>query len=552
LNDDLCAARKRPLESEGASRSTAPPGTGRSTIPLLCLLAVATVAFIPVLSGYWLADDFTWVREFYQYPWSDTLRLFFGDWSRALAQEYRPLWAISFMIDLSLWGPNPLALHVTNLVLHLACCVLVWCLAATVPGANSRTATLALAFFVLAPVHAEPVAWISARGHILAVVFLLGSLILLRRFEQSGNRPSYLGSFACALAAFATVEVAVALPPLLLVRDIADAPRRDRQWLRRTTIIHVPFWVLLAGYLGFRYLIFGMLARPYTPRSIPTLIHEEYLDLRALWLSPIAAMDLLGRTGRVMSKLALYLLTPALLLTPFVSRPAQGRRNFTRGLVLFAVFWPLITTAVLFGARAQRHLYLASIGVAIAFGLAGSQLLAGKRLAAGAGIAIISILLGIYGVGLSSSIALYARNGGLSRALAREVDHAIELATLDRWAVIVIIPEFPQRQVVFWDYFYLDALLPPFRSSPPTPHILPSFASCHCSPEEWKTEHAATLALLSNSSASTIHVVLWDTRKSAFVTRVLSQPAFWRGRYAAPNGPLVRPRRPGLPEPVLP
>jgi hypothetical protein len=533
-------------------RAAALPSAVRSGIPVACLLAVAAAVFIPALTGYWLADDFTWVRDFYQYPWHDTLRLFVGDWSRAAFQEYRPLWAVSFMIDLGLWGPDPMPLHVTNLGLHLAACALVWYLTTTVPGANKLAAPLALAFFILAPIHAEPVAWISARGHVLAPIFALGTIVLLRRSGQGRDRVSYLASLACALAAFATQEIAVALPPLLLVSDIADAPRRDRQWLRQTAIVHAPFWVLLAGYLGFRYFIFGRLARPATPSSIPTLIQDEYFALHALWLSPIAAADLLDRAGRVMSKAALCVLTPALLLAPFISLPAHRRRSFTRGLILFAVFWPLISTAVLFGAHEQRHLYLASIGVATAFGLAGSELLSSKRLLAGAGVAIIGLLLGIHGVGLGSTISLYARNGRLSRALAREVDRAIEHAVVDSQAVIVIIPEFPQRRrVIFWDYFYPEALNPPFRSTPSPPHILPSFASCHCEPGQWKAWHAATLELLSDG-ASAVHVVLWDARKAAFVTRVLSQSAFWQGGYAAQNGPLVRPRRPGLPEPRLP
>jgi hypothetical protein len=518
-------------------------------------MAVAAAIFIPALNGYWLADDFGFVREFYQYPWSDTLRLFAGDWSRDRLQEYRPLFAISYLIDLSLWGPNPLALHLTNLGLHLAVCALVWRLTATVPGAGNVAPTLALAFFALAPIHTEPVAWISARGHLLASIFVLGALILLRRFEQRGGRLSYLASLGCAAAAFATQETAVVLPPLLLARDIVDAPRRDRPWLRRTIVLHAPFWVLLAAYLGFRYHIFGVVGRPTLPGSIPTMIHEQFLALRALLLSQprlgLISEASLGRAGYVMIKGAFYLLAPVLLLTPLASRAADVRHNSARGTILFAVLWPLMSTAVLFGARSPRHLYLASIGVAIALGLASAQLLAGKPVVAATSGAIVGLLLVTYGVGLSSYVGLYARNGRLSRELAREIDRAIAQAAPERQAVIVIIPDFPQRQASFWDYFYPEAISQPFRSSPPPPNILPSFASCRCMPAEWKAEHSKPLALLTNP-ATTIHFVAWDTGKAAFVTRVLSQPAFWQGGYAAQDGPLLGTYRRGLPGPTLP
>jgi hypothetical protein len=309
------------------------------------------------------------------------------------------------------------------------------------------------------------------------------------------------------------------------------------------------------GYLGFRYHIFGVVGRPTLPGSIPTLIHDEYLGLRNLFLSqlrlswlPVAS---LGRTFRVMIKAAVYLLTPVLLLTPLVSRTVHERRRYTSGLILFAGFWPLVSTGVLFGARSPRHLYLASIGVAIALGLAGSQLLASRRLVAVTGGAVICLLLGLYVLGLRSYVALYARNGRLSRDLAGEIDRAIEQAAAERRAVIVIIPDFPQRQASFWDYFYPEAISRPFRSSPPPPNILPSFASCRCMPAEWKAEHSKPLALL-NNRATAIYVVLWDTGKAAFVTRVLSQHAFWQGGYAAQNGPLLGTYRPGLPGPTLP
>jgi hypothetical protein len=538
-----------------SDRATVLPGAVRSGIPVACLMAVAAAFFVPVLNGYWLADDFGFVREFHQYPWSDTFRLFLGDWSRHRLQEYRPLFAVSFLMDLSLWGPNPLALHVTNLGLHLVVCGLVWRLAATVPGAGKFAPTLALAFFALSPIHTEPVAWISARGHILASIFVLGALILMRRFERHGGKLSYVASLVCAAAAFATQEIAVALPPLLLANHIVDAPRRDRPWLRRMIVTHAPFWVLLASYLGFRYLIFDVVGRPTLSGSIPTLIRDEYLAFRALFLGQIGVGWLpvasLGRPARVMIKAALYLLTPVLLLTPLVSRTQHGRRGYARGLILFAVLWPLISTAMLFGAHSPRHLYLASIGVAIALGLAGSHLLMGRRFARGAGIAIICLLCGVSGVGLSSYIALYARNGRLSRDLAREIDSAIEHAASDRPAVIAISPDFPQRQASFWDYFYPLALGPPFRNSPPPPNTLPSFASCRCKPAEWKAENSETLVLL-NNRATVIHLVLWDEGKAAFVTRVLSQPAFWRAGYASPNGLLVRAHQPGLAEPALP
>jgi hypothetical protein len=295
-----------------------------------------------------------------------------------------------------------------------------------------------------------------------------------------------------------------------------------------------------------------MLARPRTFASIPELLHKEFSGLSLLWLSPFTALGRPGGAVGNLFKASLCLLIAFLLFGAFPATPAGARRELARGLFFFAVLWPLACTVVLFGAGSPRHFYLASVGVAIALGLAGSRLIASKPGFARAGSLAIGLLLGILAFGLVSNIALYARNGRLSRALAEEIDRALAAAERDPQAVTVIIPDFPERQVVFWDYFYPQALKPPFRSPRPPPRVLPSFAPCHCPPEEWKAEHAATLARLREPSVSAVHVAIWDAWQSRFVTRSLSQAAFWQDGYAAPDAPLVRPLWPGTPAPELP
>ncbi|MGE5276680.1 MAG: hypothetical protein ACM3SU_06780 [Acidobacteriota bacterium] len=509
---------------------------------LLGLLVVSSAAlFVPVLKGYWLADDFDWVKDFHGYPWSDVPRLFLADWSRAAAQEYRPLWAASFIVDLRVWGLDPMALHRTSLGLHLVACLLVWLLAASVPGADRRAAPLAAAFFALAPLHAEPVCWVSARGHLLAPIFILGAVLLFRRFEQRGGRLTYVASFGCALAAFATQEIAAALAPLLLLRDVLDAPRRDRAWLRRLIALHAPFWAALAAYLAFRLLRFGMLGRPDTFASIPRLVRAEFGAMRVLWLSPITFAVLPGGPAARLVKAVLCLLAAATLLAPLSAGSARGRPDYARGLIYFAGLWPLVCTGVLFGAASQRHFYLATVGPAIALGLAGSRLLACGPAVARAAAVTLALLLAQSGLALASSVAPYAQNGRLSRQIAREVDLALDAAARDPKSVTVIIPEFPERRAVFWDYFYPVALEPPFRSVPPPKAVLPSFTTCHCLPEEWRAQNAVVLARLKRGGVSRVHVVIWEAGRSKFVTRSLSPEEFWEKGYAAATGPISQP-----------
>lgn len=541
---------------EGASRdgvrSEYPLGSSTTVFPsvaaLALLLLVAAILFTPILDGYWLADDFDWVQTWLHPNWEQVPRLFRGDWAKAASNEYRPLWALSVMADLGIWGANPRALHATNLGLHLLASLLVWYLAAGVSGANRAAPVLAVAIFVFAPIHDEPVAWISARGHILAPLFMLSAAVLLRRFETYGGIVSYLASIGAALGAFATQEVAVALPALLLLRAIVEAPKPNQKWLVATAARHLPYWIVLAAYLGLRLAIFGRLGRESMPSSALAAIQAIYISFRTLWLMPNSISELPGWFTGAPMKTLLVLIIAWLLVAPIVVLGSNGRLVYVRRLCYFAIGWPLIALAVLMGANSARHFYLASVGPAVALGLAASYLLAARRPIAIIGGVVAALLLVIYGWALNHSLAGYALNGARSAQLMEQVEATMLEAGHDTDAIVVIIPELPDTRRVFWDYFYPAAISPPFVAKAARVSVIPSFASCHCAPQQWLLEHGATLHRIYRGRTGALYVIQWNEQQGAFLTRRLDQNSFQKAGYAAPGGPLIRPRWPGQPE----
>ncbi len=518
--------------------------------PVLLLL-VATLSFAPVLNGYWLADDFTWVQEFVQYDWHRIGPLFLGQWSRTVSQEYRPLWAVSFAVDLQVWGAQPFPLHLTNILLHLIASTLVWYMVIRITRPHRLLAgLLALAVFILAPIHVEPVAWISARGHILAPIFILSAFILFVLFKQRGPLGYYVASLGAAVAAFMTQELAVALPFLILAYDLIDYPQPSRKWLSHLVVRQIPFVVILATYLLFRIIIFGELGRDTTPSSLTTELQTTYAAVRTLWLSFIPSISAANGSSEIV-KLMFVLLVSGLLIAPLWFLPKGQRGDYTRKCLYFAVIWPTITTAVLMGANSQRHFYLASVGPAVALGLAGARLLNTGRipmvLAAGA----LTLLLVTNGSALASGVQVFRLSGERSWQLRDEVDQVLERAAQDPAATVVIIPEAPDTQGFLWDYFYPAALQPPFTALTPVTNVIASFASCHCSTEEWTATHAAALQHLTDNKAGPVYVVDWDKQRSTFTTRMLSQYEFLHNGYMSPDGPVLRPPHPSLPSPLI-
>lgn len=139
--------------------------------------------------------------------------------------HYRPVQNISFIFDYYFWNNNPYGFHLTNLLLHVASGLLLYCLlrklfrsllrsAAT--AVTPRTASL-LAFFVallwmVHPVHSAAIDYISGRADSLAFLFACGGWLLVLRAQGVPSRllrPTLYGAaILCGLLALCSREIA--------------------------------------------------------------------------------------------------------------------------------------------------------------------------------------------------------------------------------------------------------------------------------------------------------------------------------------------------------
>jgi hypothetical protein len=163
-----------------------------------------------------------------------------------------------------------------------------------------------------------------------------------------------------------------------------------------------------------------------------------------------------------------------------------------------------------------------------------------------------TLLLFAYGWTLVAGVTSFAINGERSLQIKQEVDEAIERASQDTNAIVIIIPELPDNDKYFWEYFYPAALQPPFTNSIPAVTVVPSFASCDCVPNEWVSDYRDSLTRLAHGVTGPIYIVEWDTKHARFITHKLSQEDFRRDGYLTPDGALLRPRWSGSERIVLP
>ena len=86
------------------------------------------------------------------------------------AGNWHPLTWLSHMLDIELYGLNPMGHHWTNLQIHLTNTLLLFFILQYMTGALWKSIFVA-ALFALHPLHVESVAWVSERKDVLSVFF---------------------------------------------------------------------------------------------------------------------------------------------------------------------------------------------------------------------------------------------------------------------------------------------------------------------------------------------------------------------------------------------
>lgn len=194
----------------------------KRTILIFVMIAVATlVAYVPALRAGFIWDDDAYVED------NVTLTTLGGIWriwfEPTSIPQYYPLVHTTFWLEYRLWGIHPLGFHLTNLLLHLTSCGLLFVLVRrlALPGA-----LLVTGVFALHPVMVESVAWVTERKNVLSMVFyLLAGLVYLRWTGLDGGPGTpkerrgrvwwlIFGLFLCALT---SKSVTFSLPFALLL-----------------------------------------------------------------------------------------------------------------------------------------------------------------------------------------------------------------------------------------------------------------------------------------------------------------------------------------------
>jgi tetratricopeptide (TPR) repeat protein len=224
--------------------------------PLLVIVA-AWVAHQHVRQNGWVLEDASLVRDNRQVARGPAAvgGLLAGDWapSETPSGTYGPVVLASFALEAplsrdALGVPQPGGFHLTNLLLHGLCALLLLRVVLHLAPGRPLVAVGAALCFAVHPLHAGTVGPLMGRGELLAALFSMLALLAWR--ADGGARLAWVPLAAlCWLLAMLAKEIALGLPLVLVLLDMALPPVGARPGPGRK-LVYAAFLVPLAIFVG--------------------------------------------------------------------------------------------------------------------------------------------------------------------------------------------------------------------------------------------------------------------------------------------------------------
>ena len=310
------------------------------------------------------------------------------------AGVWMPITYMSYMADITLFGPGPEPHHLVNVAFHMANVVLLLALAWRLAGGRcNEWIVLAVAFWGLHPQRVEAVAWIASRKELLWAFFALLGLLAhergLRAPCPSARKLLWQGGscICCALACMSK-PTAMCFPLLALCVDWMrpEANPRNHVKARELCSRAVPYLPFIAMALATGALAIysqthpeGHATRELFSASLPWRLLNAAVSIGLSLFQMIVPigirLDYRAVPGQfpLQGMLGLTILAGAIGLLAYLQRKCRKNCFAKRGAWIAAAWFlsALLPTLGIFGsfgehARADRFLYVPMMAVALA------------------------------------------------------------------------------------------------------------------------------------------------------------------------------------------
>ena len=378
-------------------------------LALFLIAALTVVVYWPVLhNGFIDFDDDDYVTANMVVRQGLTLKGFIWAFTTFHAGNWHPLTWLSHMLDVELFGLNPVGHHATSMVLHAVNSLLLCALLHRLTGFLGRSMFVAM-LFALHPLHVESVAWVAERKDVLSTLFWL---LTMGAYVWYTNKPSlkrYLPVAVFFALGLLAKQMLVTLPVLLLLMDYWPLQRLSEQGTNR---------------IGIKLLIVEKIPLLFLSAGASLAILRAHASAKALFL--VDENSMLLHSGNALLSYVKYIrnmfwpvdltlfypfepsavtvlhVAAAFSLLAVITGLVTVQRE-RRPYLVFGWFWYLITLLPVIGfirvggqALADRYTYIPLIGLFLmvvwGMGEAAGSWRKGFPAMAVAGVAVVAIL----------------------------------------------------------------------------------------------------------------------------------------------------------------
>ncbi len=234
----------------------------QSAIYITVIIIWTFIIYSNSLIGEFVFDDESLVQNNSSITTLSNIPKFFSGeegFHKVIGRYYRPIVSTSYTIDYWLWGLKPIGFKITNILIHIINCILLYFLLLKIFKEEFRQkkffAFLATLIFATHTIHTEAVTWISGRTDSLVTIFFFASLLFYLKYSEDHKIINIVLSLFIYFIGLITKEMIITLPLVIFLYD-AIFKKSDKKSLTSNIKIYILFILVTLIFLLVRYLIF--------------------------------------------------------------------------------------------------------------------------------------------------------------------------------------------------------------------------------------------------------------------------------------------------------
>ncbi|MBM2814176.1 MAG: hypothetical protein HW421_938 [Ignavibacteria bacterium] len=340
-------------------------------IGISILISATCLAWHPVIGIPFLNDDFQILGWHNPQSFLDCFKNFFNN--DVTVYYWRPIQNIFHALTKYLFGMNPVAYRIENLIIYIISVLLVRKLIFSF-SKNELTASMTALIFALLPAHELAVGWIASRGDVLAALFLLIA-VLFYNYGISGRKKLYyylsLLSFILAALSKESATLGILLPFVLIKFDsnsVKSLKNATRAFLIATSIL---FFLFLLRYLFFEWDLFNS---PNIKNVNPSTYLFNYFAIIPVSILSAEQIEYLLILSYKSTFMLIVLCTLALCFTAFLFYVYRELQKEEKLIAQFGLVWFLLFNIPASLMLMRWYTFISSVGLVIFFGVIFSYL----------------------------------------------------------------------------------------------------------------------------------------------------------------------------------